>query len=144
MPLLDGIEINTQITDMKPTKKGGVVLGKMYSDDMIIAAIMSTKTNKEAADKLGMNQRHFYNRLREKPLQAKLQAAQEKLTQEVGNQLMRSMSAAVDVLNEIMQDKDANRQTRVYAANSVIQNALKLTERETITSRLEALEDEIQ
>ena len=119
-------------------------MGKMYSDEMIIAAIMSTKTNKEAADMLGMNRRHFYNRLREKPLQAKLQAAQEKLTQEVGNQLMRSMSAAVDVLNEIMQDKDANRQTRVYAANSVIQNALKLTERETITSRLEALEDEIQ
>lgn len=118
-------------------------MGKTYSDEMIVAAIMSTKTNSAAIKALGINERYFYTRLKEKPLQAKLEAARAEMTKEVGNQLKRSLTAAVDVLIEIMSDRDANKQTRVYAANSIIQNCLKVTEREAVVARLEAIENEL-
>ena len=118
-------------------------MGKKYTDEMIVTAIMTTKTNREAALALGMQERHLYNRLREKPLQDKLDAARSKLTQDVSEQLRQSLTAAVDVLTGVMTDSTTSPQVRVNAANSVIQNYMRLTERDTVLSRLEALENEL-
>lgn len=116
---------------------------KTYSDDSIVAAMLSTRTNREAAQLLGMNERYLYTRLQEKPLQAKLEAARANLTHEVASHLRQSLTNAVTVLSDIMNDETASAQTRVNAANSIISNYLKITERDAILNRLEAIENEL-
>ena len=118
-------------------------MGKTYTDEMIVNAVIASKTNTEAIRTLGINERYFYTRLREKPLQAKLEAARAKLTKEVGGQLRQSLTAAVSVLTEIMQNEEASPQVRVNAANSVIQNYMRITERDEVIARLEAIENEL-
>ena len=132
-----------QEINRNPTWKAGDYMGKTYTDDMIVNAIMSSKTNIEAVKMPGINERYFYTRLREKPLQAKLEAARANLTQEVSGQLRQSLTAAVSVLTEIMQNDEASPQVRVNAANSVIQNYMRVSERDAILNRLEAIENEL-
>lgn len=54
--------------------------------------------------------------------------------------LQNRMAAAVDCLAEIMQDRSANPQTRLYAARSILEFAFRGSETVDILRRLEKLE----
>lgn len=112
-----------------------------YTDEAIIAAIMTHRTNKEAIKALGMTERHFYHRLKDKKLQDKLQAARAKILEDAMYSLQLGMVEAADTLREINANKELNPQTRAYAANVMLQHGTRLTETVDILRRIEALEN---
>lgn len=114
-----------------------------YSDEQIIAAVMTNRTNRAAVAELGMQERHFYKRLQDERLQAKLKAAREKVVDDALRKLQLGMSEAADVLYEIMNDPNANKQTRINAANAMLSSSMKLTDQVSILQRLEKLENAI-
>ena len=54
--------------------------------------------------------------------------------------LQTHLGAAIEAMGEIVNDKETNPQTRLNAAEAVIRNTLKLTERTDVLDRLDALE----
>lgn len=112
-----------------------------YSDESIITALLTTRTKREAAQAIGMQERHFYKRLEDKRLQEKLQAAREQVMQDAMHLLQRGMISAAATLVEIVENKELNPQVRAYASNILFQNGLKVTEQIDILKRLEALEN---
>ncbi len=112
-----------------------------YSDEAIVSAILSHRTHKEAIKALGIQERHFYRRLQAAELQSKLRAARENVMQEALQKLQCGTTEAVDVLREVMNSKKTNAQTRVTAANTLLQNSLRMTEQLDIIKRIEALEN---
>lgn len=111
-----------------------------YSDETIIAAIVSNGTYREAIASLGMSTRHFYKRLQDTGLQAKLKSAREKMLTEALTKLQIGTAEAVDVLRELMLDSNVNPSTRKSAATSFLQTSLQFTEQLDILHRLERLE----
>ncbi len=73
-------------------------------------------------------------------LQAKLRAAREKVVIGALHKMQLGMSEAADVLRDIMNDVTVNPQTRVTAANSLLQNSMRLKEQLDLLPRIEALE----
>lgn len=113
---------------------------KTYTDDMIITALLTHGTRREAAESLGMNERYMYIRMKDKPFQEKLAAASNNLINAVYDQLRKNLTSAITVLSDIMMDAATGAQTRVNAANSIIANYMKISERIEITDRLDRLE----
>ena len=113
----------------------------VYSDESIVSAILTYKTNRAAAKALGMSERYLYDRLRTKRLQEKLQASREQAMQDAMRELQLGMVEAAATLREIVNDRDVLPQARISAATALLQNGLKLTEQLDILKRLEALED---
>ncbi len=111
-----------------------------YTDEKIVAAILANRTHREAIQALGMQERYFYKRLQNESLQTKLKAAREKVAADALHKLELGLSEAADVLREVMNDGNVNAQTRIIAANSLIQNALRLREQIDLIPRIEALE----
>ena len=58
--------------------------------------------------------------------------------------LQARVSEAVETLTSVMRDKKAPPQTRVNACNSILTNALRMTEQLEILKRLEAVEAALQ
>ena len=57
------------------------------------------------------------------------------------SRLQQKSSNAVNVLNEIAEDKEAPASSRVSAAKTIIEMALKAVELEDIVKRIEQLEE---
>ena len=110
------------------------------SDEKIIAALMATATNAEAAKSAGLSLTQLYNRMRHPDFKEKLAEARTRLMDGATAALQARMGEAVDAMTAIMHDPDAPAQTRLNAAEAVLRNSLKLTERSDILSRLEALD----
>lgn len=110
------------------------------SDEKIIAAIMTATTNDEAAKIAGLSLTQFYNRIRQPAFKEKLKDARSRLVDRATTALQARMGEAVDTMAAVMRDPEAPAQTRLNAAEAVLRNSLKLSERGDIIDRLEALE----
>ena len=101
-----------------------------YTDEAIIAAIMTHRTNREAVQALGMDERHFYKRLKDKRLQEKLQADyREMLRYEFGTrnhkidfpEFCRYAALQIEMLTNYYFDKKYNSDisiiTQVFVSN---------------------------
>lgn len=109
-------------------------------DERIISALMTSTTNAEAAKSAGLSLTQLYNRMRNPDFKTKLAEARARLMDGATAALQARMGEAVDTMTEVMHDPEAPAQTRLNAAEAVLRNSLKLTERSDILSRLEALE----
>ena len=85
----------------------------------------------------------IYKRLREPQLKAKYEEARKNLLAQATTTLQSNLTMAVDTMTEIMSNGNASPQTRLNAADSVIRNAIKMTELVDLTERIEALERSI-
>lgn len=112
-------------------------------DEKIIAALLSCPTNKQAAAECGITEKQLYNRMNTSTFKAKLTEAKARLMDGATAALQARMGEAVATMTEIMHDQDAPAQTRLNAAEAVLRNSLKLSERSDILDRLDALEKEL-
>lgn len=113
-------------------------------DERIISALLSNSTNKEAAAACGLSEKQLYRRMDSPTFKVKLAEARARLVDIAVTALEGRMAQAVDTMTEIMGDKEAPPQTRLNAADAVIRNSLKLSERGEVLDRLAAIEKQMQ
>ncbi len=108
--------------------------------EQILTALMNTGSVNGAAMSLECQQRTIYDRLRKAHFKELYRAAQSEAVRVASGKLSRAVSTAVNVTVNIMCDETAPAQTRLSAANTILNNAARFTEITNILDRLEALE----
>lgn len=111
------------------------------SDEQIVSALMSTRTNAEAAAACGLSTRQLITRMQAPELQALLTDAKSKVLERATESAQAAMVNAVDVMREIMQDTEHAPQVRLNAADAILRNGLRLTDVVDVQRRLAALEE---
>lgn len=103
--------------------------GTAVSDEQLIAALLNSGTISAAAAAVGLSARAVYDRMRGGDFQALYKAAKADLVRTAVFNLNRQLQAAIDTVVAVMQDKENNPQTRLQAAQTILNNAGKFTER---------------
>lgn len=104
---------------------------KAISDEQIIAALLTHRTIKEAAAAAGISERAIYDRMNAGSFQALYKAAKSDLMRSAAIDLQAHINAAIDTIAEIMTNKDNNAAIRLQAAQTILNNAAKFTQRLT-------------
>lgn len=111
------------------------------SDEEIVAAVLSSSTNKLAAEKCGLSLAQLQSRLAQPELRKMLDDAHDELLTETLELLKRSERTAVLVMTNIMQDRDVSPQTRLNAADAIVRNGTRLVEQYELRKRVDDLEE---
>ena len=82
------------------------------SDESIVAAVVATSTNLEAAKRVGLSERQFYKRLQTESVQGKLRKAQSELLDEAIAEMRRGLMQSIQVIFSIMTDSSISPQVR--------------------------------
>lgn len=98
------------------------------SDDIIIAAILSTGSAAGAASMLNIDKGLILDRLNEQGFVLRLRQAQRDVLRSVENGLANSMLNAVNALNGILTDKESSAGCKLGAAQSVLKYAIAVQE----------------
>lgn len=112
------------------------------SDEQIISALLSSENNRKASELLGMTERSLYRRLQSEELQRKLKGSQNALVDEAVSEMKKNLTAATNVIVSVMKNKKVAPQTRLYAADLLQRNYLRMSERADILDRLDRLESD--
>lgn len=102
---------------------------KAVSDEQIISALLSLGTVQEAADVLQISPRTIYDRRRNADFQAAYQDAKNEVIRKAVYEINRRLSEAVETVTGIMNDQNVNAATRLQAAQTILNNAQKFSER---------------
>ena len=104
---------------------------KAVSDEQIIAALLSNGTIKAAAAAIGVSERSIYDRMNEGEFKALYKSAKADLIRGAVVNLNMQIQAAVDVVADIMNDTSNNAAVRLQAAQTILNNAGKFSQRLT-------------
>lgn len=98
---------------------------KTVTDEQIISALLQTGTIEKAAAAAGVSTRTIYDRMREQEFKGLYAHAKAAILRAAVNSMNEKLSAAVDEIADIMQDKSVNPATRLQAAQTLLNNAGK-------------------
>ena len=115
-------------------------MGKKVSRESAIAALVASPSIKEAASVCGIAEKTMHSWLNEPEFALKLRETQEEVTSRAISRVLLSIGRSIDVLEEVMQDKETNASPRVAAARTLLDYGFKVYELQTIQQRLDALE----
>lgn len=104
---------------------------KSVSDEQIIACLLNCATIREAAAIAGLSERAIYNRMQDRNFQALYKAAKADLIRGAVADINARISEAINTIAEIMSDEDNNPAVRLQAAQTILNNAVKFTQRLT-------------
>ena len=113
------------------------------SDEQIIAALLSNGTIRAAAPVVGLSERAIYERMNTGKFQTLYTAAKADLLRKAVFNLEEKLQAAVDTVADIMQNENNNPAVRLQAAQTIMGNAAKLSQRlqtEETASQVAAVE----
>lgn len=99
------------------------------SDEQIIAALLANGTQKAAAAAVGVDERTIYNRMLDGEFQALYKNAKADLIRGAVFNINAQLQAAVNTIVDVMNDKDNNAAVRLQAAQTILNNAGKFTDR---------------
>ena len=99
------------------------------SDEQIIAALLNNGTLKTAAAAAGISERALYDRMNNGTFQALYRAAKADLIRAAVFNLNNQLQEAVNTVAEIMADKENNPAIRLHAAQTILNNAGKFSQR---------------
>ena len=99
------------------------------SDEEIIAALLNSGSIAQAAELTGISARSIYDRMGTRDFKAAYSAAKSDLVRAAVLTMNRSLSEAVEVVTEIMNNDKNNAGTRLQAAKMIIENAAKFSDR---------------
>ena len=103
-------------------------------------ALLEQPSKAAAAKAAGLSPRTMRAYLSNPAFAAEYRRLQDEMFADAAQRGRQGMSAAMDVLRDIMSDADQNGQTRTNAARAILEFSLRLDERENILKRLSALE----
>ena len=99
------------------------------SDEKIIAALISSGTIAEAARSLDVTPRTLYDRMACKEFKALYHGAKTDIIRGAVLKINQKLTEAIDTVSDIMSDKEVNPAIRLQAAQTLINNASKFSER---------------
>ena len=115
-------------------------MAQKYSDDVILEALLTAGSARQAARRLGCSLSCVRDRMAKPTFKTKYeQAKADALTDAIDN-LSVQLTSAVDVLAKVMTDSETAATVRVSAADSVLRHGLRYLEQYEIIKRIEALE----
>lgn len=121
-------------------------MARVITDDELISAVLSTRTYREAAQRLGVSPNTVTRRMHDETIQERLIEARKTLLAAINNRLIQHATKAVDVLSELMNDKGAPPTVRLQAADRILNHTGRLIETENLMAEIERLKnsDEFQ
>lgn len=99
------------------------------SDEEIIAALLNSGSITKAAELTGIAPRTIYDRMGYREFKAAYSAAKADIVRQAVLTMSRNLTAAVDVVTEIMSNEENNAATRLQAAKLIIESAARFTDR---------------
>lgn len=96
------------------------------SSEELAAAILSSKTIKEAAEKVHLSTKTVYAKMATMDFQVAYNQAKAEVLRNTITSINNNMLEAVNVIAEVMRDKKANPATRLQAAQTILSGANKL------------------
>lgn len=102
---------------------------KAVSDEQIIAALLQHGTIKAAAAAVNLSERALYDRMNKGDFQALYKAAKADLIRQAVFNMNKQLQAAIDTVVDVMQDDNNNAAVRLQAAQTILNNAGKFSER---------------
>jgi len=109
--------------------------------ELAIAALLSEPTIAAAAEKVGIGEATLWRWLQREDFQADYQRARREAVAQAIAGIQQASSEAVKTLRRIMVDSGAPASSRVWAAKTVLELALKGAEVEDIEKRVTVLEE---
>ena len=116
-------------------------MGKTICNEKIISSLLQHGTIKEAAAAAGTTPRTIYDRMNDREFRSQYMEAKNDIILKAVFTINTQLAAAVDVVADIMNDREANPAIRLQAAQVLINNAGKFADRlarEEYQSRNEA------
>lgn len=105
-----------------------------------LQALLVCRTQAEAAEMAGIGVSTLRGYMQENEFQARYKEAFGGLVQAATRQAQQTLSPALSVLREIMEDRNEQASARISAARSVLEYSLKLCEQTDILEQLRELE----
>ena len=99
------------------------------TDEEIISALIASGTIAEAASKVGLSARAIYDRMACKDFKALYHGAKTDIVRGAVFTINSKLTEAIETVSEIMTDKEVNPAIRLQAAQTIITNAAKFSER---------------
>lgn len=104
-------------------------MAKTISDEVIISALISNGTIKAAANAVGISERSIYDRMSSGEFKALYKSAKADVVRKAIFELNNQIGAAVETVVSIMKDNEINPAIRLQAAQTILSNANKFSER---------------
>lgn len=101
------------------------------SNEAIIAALLQSGTVKEAATAAGISARTIHDRMKNDEFKMEYAEARNNVLRRAVNTMSDKLTAAVETVAEIMENPANNPAVRLQAAQTIIGNAAKLSEKLT-------------
>lgn len=108
--------------------------------EKFLLALLSNSTITEASKQVGISAQTGHQYLNEDDFKKKYAEVRRNTFNLATNKLQQSAVKAVEVLNELMTDKETPASTRVQASRAIIDNAYKAYELDDLQERLEEIE----
>lgn len=108
-----------------------------------LQALLVSRTKAEAAKAAGVGQSTLREYMKDPEFIGRYRQACGDMLRDAAQQARQGIAPALDALREIT-ETPKNPQARILAARSILEYALKLTERVDILERVEALEKSIK
>lgn len=115
-------------------------MAERKSDEAILIALCNAGSVKAASRECGVSPPTIYRRLQDDAFRQKLDAVRDDALKEASARLSGRLTAAVDALTEIMNDRNTAQQTRANAAAQILSYGLRFAETCDFLRRTEALE----
>lgn len=106
-------------------------MARKITNELIISALLQHGTIKEAAQAIGTTPRTIYGRMSDPEFKADYQEAQNEIVRGAVYAINGKLSAAVDTVCAIMENEEVSAAIRLQAAQTIITNAAKFSERLT-------------
>lgn len=110
----------------------------------VLEALLVSPSKSEAARMAKVDRETITRMLADPVFHAEYDRRREDALQVACAALQSTLQAAVDTLAQIMQDTENPPSSRIYAARTVLEYGIKLTEQVDILQRLEAVEQAMQ
>ena len=108
--------------------------------ELLLAALLTNPTVKEAAASVNIPETTAYNWLRRPDFAEEYKQRKRRAVSEASDYLQAKINEATQIIVEIMGDADTPSQVRLNAAKAIIDTAYKVIEQAEIVARIEALE----
>ena len=109
---------------------------KTVSNEAIISALLQHGTVKEAAEAVGISPRAIYDRMqKDREFRGEYAEAKASILRKAVHTINEKLSSAFETVADIMEDTDINPSIRLQAAQTIISNAVKFSERLTADER---------
>lgn len=102
---------------------------KTVTDEEIIAALLANGTKKAAAAAVGVDERTIYNRMNSGEFIALYKAAKADLVRAAVFNINNQLAAAIQTVVDVMTNEENNPAIRLQAAQTILNNAGKFTQR---------------